>query len=142
MDFGNIENKIVGNADKIGMILGGVGYLKVGVDTDIWRGAEAIITDLINDPHFPNLQHMASSLMHPDSPFMIGIKAAVVGWIAKELDLHPKLNKAGKFAMEAGIGAAEASALVATVAFSGHYHSGEGGGSGRGSAAGEYVRGL
>lgn len=117
---------IEGNADKIGMALAAWMHLAQEGPTPM-AGLSRILNGLMTDPHFPNLEHVMGNLTDTapsrTKPFIPCVQAAVIGWLLKEIDIHPTIARIGNFLMKAGIGGAEASAVLALITFSGAAHS-------------------
>lgn len=145
LGLGNIERKIIDNADKIGMLLGGYSLLK-SITPNPFKAAELIAEGLMNDPHFPDLGSLKNYLLIYDKnhTLMNGVKYGVIGWALDELNLHPTVTKIGKVLKEAGFGAAKSSAIVAALAYSGYAHSpmSTGGGGSSYNSQDNSVRGL
>jgi non-ribosomal peptide synthetase component F len=109
--FGSIER----NADKIGMVVGALGAL----GTDPLNQAMATVQNLMAHPQFPDVQWVARNLTdtgHAQGKvFTSALMAVIGGWILKEIDIHPAIGRAGRFLFDAGIGAAEAAAVISAL---------------------------
>jgi hypothetical protein len=125
MDIGSIPSKIASNADKLGMAVGAISYLASCGGGDFIKGAQAILGGLVEKPHMPNLGHVWVNLIRGEMnhTFPTAVGAAIAGWVLKEIDILPQANKIGEAVMKAGIGAAEASVVLAVLAHSGQFFS-------------------
>lgn len=122
MDFGGITGKIEGNADKIGMVVGALMYSGGVHGGDPIAGFMDIFNGLMTKPHIPDFGHVAQNLMGGDmsGTFKVGVGAAIVGYLLKEIDVIPQSAKIGNAVMKAGVGAAEASAVLTILNFAGN----------------------
>jgi ABC-type glucose/galactose transport system permease subunit len=126
MELDNIMGKIEGNADKIGMILGAYGELnryskewaQYGIK-DPMAAAMNIVQALMENPHMPNLKHVQMALFSDTGMFKGSVIAVIAGWFMKEVDILPQLSKLGAALMKAGIGSAEAAAVINILTYSG-----------------------
>ena len=134
LDIDNIIGKIEHNADKVGLGLGAYMELnrfakewtQYGV-TDPLSAAMNILEGLMSDPHIPNLEHLKDSLFSPTGTFKPAAMAAIIGYFLKEVDVMPQLTRLGNALMKAGVGAAEATAVIQLLVWSGSGHSPSGG---------------
>jgi len=134
LDIDNIIGKIEHNADKVGLGLGAYMELnrfakewtEYGV-TDPLSAAMHIVESLMSDPHIPNLAHLKESLFHPTGTFKPAAMATIIGYFLKEVDVMPQLTRLGNALMKAGVGAAEATAVIQLLVWSGAGHSPSGG---------------
>lgn len=125
MNLNNLTSKITKNADKLGMLVGAYGYLQesgAGAGLNAFENAERLIQDLISQPHFPDLNNLVRDLTVGNT-FKTAVKAALIGYVLKEINLHPQLTKIGKALTNGGIGAAKGAAIVTTIAYSSTFHS-------------------
>jgi len=121
MDIGGIPSKIAANADKIGIVVGALSTLNGLQPGNPIGAATAILEGLVRKPHFPNLDNVVGYILtyDPSHTFKYGIGAAIAGWIASEIDMHPTVTKIGSALMKAGIGAAEANVALTFLIYSG-----------------------
>lgn len=131
MNLGNIGGKITKNIDKIAKIGGAYGTLKLqgehqGVGT--FEMVTEIFNAAISDPHFPDIENVILDLTQSvASPvFMGAVKAGFIGYVLKELGLHPGLNKLGNILYKGGFAAAEGSVIMTLIARSTIWHSPKG----------------
>lgn len=125
MNFDNIFSKIESNADKIGGLVGftlGTPHGLADLESSISNAMQGTI-------HMPDLAQALGS--YASEPYgKTGIMAAIGGYILKEVDLDPRLNKLGSALQKLGIGYA-IGALGIKLLWS-STHSGEWRGSGSG----------
>jgi len=128
LNIDNIVGKIESNADKLGLAVGAYGELNRFAKewaaqgypiTDPISAALNIVQALIENPHLPNFAHVKDSLLNSGGTFKPAVMAAVAGYFLKEVDIMPKLTRLGKALMEAGMGAAEAAAVINVLTYSG-----------------------
>lgn len=129
MDVGNIFGKLEGNADKLGALLG---FLGGASDTaKMWGGQTALtmlqqnITDLMKDPHIPNLSNVLGDLTggYQRNTFMTALAAWIGGYALQEVDIDPTITKLGRALNKAGFGALLGVTAYAIVQRSGTWHS-------------------
>ena len=120
MDIGGLPSKIAGNADKIGLVVGAYATLQAlgkqwGMDP-MQSGVELFMR-LTRTPHIPDLGLSWQTMQQ--NGFIAEAGAAIAGWFLKEVDLFPQLNQLGNVLMKAGIGAAEANAVISLISEAG-----------------------
>lgn len=119
VDISGILGKLEGNAQTIGMLGGTLAALNYYGNGNPFGGIKKIVDGLMSNPHFPNIEGFMGSLApgtQEGTNFQTGIIAAVAGYLIKELNLHPALNRLGNFAANGGIGYIEATLLLNLIA--------------------------
>ena len=134
-------SKLERNLDKIGMLAGGYGTLKQFGDP--WDVGSKVIGALFEDPHIPDIQGVINALTKwaESKVFMPAVKAAVIGYVLKEINIHPQVNRIARALQNGGIGMAKGAAITTLVMYSGYHHSRhppEGGSSGGNSETWRY----
>lgn len=128
MNLDNIVSKIQSNSDKLGTILGFTTGSMNGFN-DVVSSIENIMSGHI---HMPDLAAAFQSI--GNEPFVkSGVMVAIGGYILKEVDLNPTLNKIGTMAEKGGIGyaiGAVINKLLWSSTHSGEFRGGGGGPSG------------
>ena len=128
LNIDSIVGKIESNADKLGLAVGAYGELNRFAKewaaqgypiTDPISAALNIVQALIDNPHLPNLAHVKDSLLNSAGTFKPAVMAAIAGYFLKEVDVMPKLTRLGNALMKAGVGAAEAAAIINVITYSG-----------------------
>lgn len=133
LNIDSIIGKIEHNADKVGLGVGAYMELnrfakewtQYGV-TDPISAAMKIFESLMSDPHIPNLVHLQESLFSPTGTFRPAVMATIIGYFLKEVDIMPQATRLGNALMKAGVGAAEAAAVIQLLVWSGAGHSSSG----------------
>lgn len=144
MDIGGIIGKIESNADKLGVLVGALSGLREHAwGKDVFQGINVMINGLINDPHIPDLSHVWYHLNYPaNKTFRTALGAAVLGYLLKEVDIDPKINRLGNALSKGGWGVLMGVLGVNVLIYSGAGHSeganhGLGGGSHVGFLSGD-----
>jgi len=130
LNLDSIVGKIEHNADKLGLGIGAYSELnrfakawaQYGIKDPI-DAAINILNALLATPHIPNLKHMSEALFSVDGTFRPAVMAAVIGYFLKEVDVMPQLTRLGNGLMKAGVGAAEAAAVIDLLVYSGSANS-------------------
>jgi hypothetical protein len=143
MDIDNIFSKIEGNADKLGALLGffgGASNFAKPWGTDTMSMLQKNITDLLSQPHIPDLGHMLHDMTagYTKQTLFAAITAWIGGYALKEVDMDPQITKMGNALSKAGFGAILGLLAYNAMAYSGSWHSdgGADGSSGGGSHVG------
>ena len=125
LNIDSIVGKIEGNADKVGMLVGALSGLKEHAwGQDVMAGFNTIINGLITDPQFPDLTNVLQHITYEgNNTFKTGAAAAVIGYLLKELDLDPQLNRIGKLLSKGGWGAVLGVVGLNVLVYSGAAHS-------------------
>ncbi len=124
MDIGNILGKLESNSDKLGLALGSLGMLNYYGGGNAVEGISSVAMGIIKNPHIPDFQGVIRSLtsdVHEGNQLKTAIGAIIAGYLMKEVNIHPTLNRFGNFIEKAGIGVAEATALLTVLAFAGQF---------------------
>lgn len=128
LNIDSIVGKIESNADKLGLAVGAYGELNRFAKewaaqgypiTDPISAALTIAQGLFENPHIPNLAHVKDSLLNSAGTFKPAVMTAIAGYFLKEVDIMPKLTRLGNALMKAGMGAAEAAAVINVLTYSG-----------------------
>ena len=123
MDIDNIFAKLEGNADKLGALVGGIGGLQEHAwGKDVFAGINTIINGLITTPHIPNIQHVWQ-MVNTGQTFKSAVGAAIIGYLMKEVDIDPKLNRLGNALSKGGWGAAMGVVGLNLLVYAGAGHS-------------------
>jgi hypothetical protein len=125
LNIDSIIGKIEHNADKAGMLVGALSGLKEHAwGQDVMAGFNTIINGLITDPHIPDLTHVWQHITYEgNNTFKTGAAAALIGYLLKELDLDPQLNRIGKLLSKGGWGAVLGVVGLNILVYSGAAHS-------------------
>jgi hypothetical protein len=125
MDVGGIVGKLESNADKLGMVVGSASLLSQLGSGDIFKGVQIMTSALMTNPHIPDFAALFGNLTGNASPesklLMQGVGAAIVGYLMKEINIHPTVTRIGNFLTKAGIGLAEADLVFTGLEYAGQY---------------------
>lgn len=125
MDIDNIFGKLEGNADKLGAVVGALGGLQEHAwGRDFMSGINIIMQGLITSPHIPDMRDVWNHITYPgNNTFKTAVGAAIVGYLMKEVDIDPKLNRLGNALSKGGWGAAMGVVGLNLLVYAGAGHS-------------------
>lgn len=125
LNIDTIVGKIEHNADKVGVLVGALSGLREHAwGQDVLAGFNIIINGLVTDPHIPDLAHVWQHITYRgNNTFKTAAGAAIIGYLLKELDLDPKLNRLGAALSKGGWGAVLGVVGLNVLVYSGAGHS-------------------